>query len=43
MTSKTKPRGGSTHGESLAFMHGLLEQDGRKLLSYSATIKLRQR
>jgi uncharacterized protein (TIGR00369 family) len=31
------------HGKSLAFMRGLLEQDGRKLLSYSATIKLRQR
>jgi uncharacterized protein (TIGR00369 family) len=31
------------HGKSLAFVRGLLEQDGRKLLSYSATIKLRQR
>lgn len=31
------------HGKSLAFMRGLLEQDGRKLLSYSATIKLRSR
>ncbi len=31
------------HGKSLAFMRGLLEQNGRKLLSYSATIKLRQR
>jgi uncharacterized protein (TIGR00369 family) len=31
------------HGKSLAFMRGLLEQDGRKLLSYSATIKLRPR
>ena len=31
------------HGTSLAFMRGLLEQNGRKLLSYSATIKLRQR
>jgi uncharacterized protein (TIGR00369 family) len=31
------------HGKTLAFMRGLLEQDGRKLLSYSATIKLRQR
>ena len=31
------------HGKSLAFMRGLLEQDGRKLLSYSATITLRQR
>jgi uncharacterized protein (TIGR00369 family) len=30
------------HGKSLAFVRGLLEQDGRKLLSYSATIKLRQ-
>jgi len=28
------------HGKSLAFVRGLLEQDGRKLLSYSATIKL---
>jgi len=31
------------HGKSLAFLRGLLEQDGRKLLSYSATIKLRSR
>ena len=31
------------HGKSLAFVRGLLEQDGRKLLSYSATIKLRPR
>jgi uncharacterized protein (TIGR00369 family) len=31
------------HGKSLAFLRGLLEQDGRKLLSYSATIKLRPR
>ena len=31
------------HGKSLAFLRGLLEQNGRKLLSYSATIKLRQR
>jgi len=31
------------HGKSLAFLRGLLEQDGRRLLSYSATIKLRQR
>jgi len=31
------------HGKSLAFVRGLLEQDGRKLLSYSATIKLRAR
>ena len=31
------------HGKSLAFMRGLLEQDGRRLLSYSATIKLRAR
>jgi uncharacterized protein (TIGR00369 family) len=31
------------HGKSLAFLRGLLEQDGRKLLSYSATIKLRAR
>ena len=29
------------HGRSLAFARGLLEQDGRKLLSYSATIALR--
>ena len=31
------------HGKSLAFVRGVLEQDGRKLLSYSATIKLRTR
>ena len=31
------------HGKSLAFLRGLLEQNGRPLLSYSATIKLRQR
>ena len=31
------------HGKSLAFVRGVLEQDGRKLLSYSATIKLRVR
>ncbi|CAN5898840.1 hypothetical protein BH11PSE3_BH11PSE3_00880 [soil metagenome] len=31
------------HGTSLAFVRGLLEQEGRKLLSYSATIKLRAR
>ncbi len=31
------------HGKSLAFVRGLLEQDGRNLLSYSATIKLRPR
>jgi uncharacterized protein (TIGR00369 family) len=31
------------HGKSLAFLRGLLEQNGRKLLSYSATIKLRPR
>jgi len=31
------------HGKSLAFLRGLLEQDGRPLLSYSATIKLRPR
>ncbi len=29
------------HGKSLAFVRGVLEQDGRKLLSYSATIRLR--
>ena len=29
------------HGKTLAFLRGLLEQDGRKLLSYSATILLR--
>jgi uncharacterized protein (TIGR00369 family) len=31
------------HGKSLAFLRGLLEQDGKPLLSYSATIKLRPR
>jgi len=31
------------YGKSLAFLRGLLEQNGRKLLSYSATIKLRAR
>ncbi|MFO1159029.1 MAG: PaaI family thioesterase [Reyranellaceae bacterium] len=31
------------HGKSLAFLRGLLEQNDRKLLSYSATIKLRER
>jgi acyl-coenzyme A thioesterase PaaI-like protein len=31
------------YGKSLAFLRGVLEQDGRKLLSYSATIKLRER
>jgi uncharacterized protein (TIGR00369 family) len=31
------------HGKSLAFLRGVLEQNGRKLLSYSATIKLRPR
>jgi uncharacterized protein (TIGR00369 family) len=31
------------HGKSLAFVRGLLEQHGRRLLSYSATIKLRPR
>lgn len=31
------------HGKSLAFLRGVLEQDGRKLLAYSATIKLRAR
>ncbi len=31
------------HGKSLAFLRGVLEQNGRKLLSYSATIKLRAR
>jgi acyl-coenzyme A thioesterase PaaI-like protein len=29
------------HGKSLAFLRGILEQDGRKLLAYSATIRLR--
>jgi acyl-coenzyme A thioesterase PaaI-like protein len=31
------------HGKSLAFLRGVLEQDGRKLLAYSATIRLRPR
>jgi acyl-coenzyme A thioesterase PaaI-like protein len=31
------------HGKSLAFLRGLLEQDGRPLLAYSATILLRPR
>ncbi|MBV8186310.1 MAG: PaaI family thioesterase [Alphaproteobacteria bacterium] len=31
------------YGKSLAFLRGVLEQDGRKLLSYSATIRLRPR
>jgi uncharacterized protein (TIGR00369 family) len=31
------------HGKSLAFLRGLLEQDGRRLLAYSATIRLRPR
>lgn len=31
------------HGKTLAFMRGLLEQNGKPLLSYSATILLRQR
>jgi uncharacterized protein (TIGR00369 family) len=31
------------YGRSLAFLRGLLEQNGRKLLSYSATIRLRAR
>jgi uncharacterized protein (TIGR00369 family) len=39
MTRVEVPR----HGKSLAFLRGLLEQDGRPLLSYSATIKLRSR
>jgi uncharacterized protein (TIGR00369 family) len=39
MTRVEVPR----HGKSLAFLRGLLEQDGRPLLSYSATIKLRPR
>ena len=29
------------HGKSLAFLRGLLEQNGKPLLSYSATIVLR--
>ena len=31
------------HGKTLAFLRGLLEQNGKPLLSYSATIKLRPR
>jgi uncharacterized protein (TIGR00369 family) len=31
------------YGKSLAFLRGVLEQDSRKLLAYSATIKLRPR
>ena len=31
------------YGKSLAFLRGILEQDGRKLLAYSATIRLRPR
>ena len=31
------------HGRSLAFMRGLLQQHGKPLLSYSATIFLRPR
>lgn len=31
------------HGKSLAFVRGLLEQNGNRLLSYSATIALRPR
>jgi uncharacterized protein (TIGR00369 family) len=31
------------HGKSLAFLRGLLQQNGRPLLSYSATIRLRER
>jgi len=31
------------HGKSLAFLRGLIEQNSRPLLSYSATIKLRPR
>jgi acyl-coenzyme A thioesterase PaaI-like protein len=31
------------HGKSLAFLRGLLEQNGKPLLSYSATIFLRPR
>jgi uncharacterized protein (TIGR00369 family) len=31
------------HGRSLAFVRGLLEQDGKPLLSYSATILLRSK
>ena len=31
------------YGKSLAFLRGVLEQKGRKLLSYSATIRLRPR
>ena len=31
------------HGKSLAFLRGVLDQNGRKLLAYSTTIKLRAR
>ena len=31
------------HGRTLAFLRGLLEQDGKPLLSYSSTILLRPR
>ena len=31
------------HGRNLAFLRGLLEQNGKPLLSYSATIFLQQR
>jgi acyl-coenzyme A thioesterase PaaI-like protein len=31
------------HGRSIAFLRGLLEQNGRALLSYSATVMLRPR
>lgn len=31
------------HGRSIAFLRGLLEQDGRALLSYSATVMLKPR
>jgi len=31
------------HGKNLAFLRGLLEQNGKPLLSYSATIFLQQR
>jgi len=30
-------------GKSIAFLRGLLEQNGRALLSYSATVMLRPR
>jgi uncharacterized protein (TIGR00369 family) len=39
MTRVEVPR----HGKSLAFLRGVLEQDGSKLLAYSATIRLRAR